>query len=262
MLAGLLTSENHAEVLRRAKGRTQEEIARLAAALTPKPVPKDSIRAISAPAEAAGLSSSTAAVPAPAAPVPAAPAVIPAALPAVPASLPAQPAATAGVPVGPTPRDASEELFLVSFCATRETRDLIERAKEVLRHRFPKAQIDKIFNLALKTLLARVDRDLRKPRRAGRAAPHGAKRGRYVPEEVKQKSWERDGGQCAYVAPDGLRCASRAWLEFDHATPYALGGSSVDTANIRLYCRPHNAWAARQTFGPWPGGKMKPQNTS
>ena len=152
-------------------------------------------------------------------------------------------------------------LIMEPSCATGETRLLIERAKEVLRHRFPKGGLDDIFNLALKTLLARVDRDLRRPRQAGRA-PAKDKRSRYIPEAVKRESWERAGGVCAYVAPDGTRCASRTRLEFDHTTPYALGGSSVDPANIRLYCRPHNAWASRQIFGPWQGGKMKPQNTS
>lgn len=248
MLAGLLTPENHEEVLRRAKGRTQDEIARLVAALAPKPAPRDRIRALSAPAETAGLAPRLpdTALSALAAPVLVAPAVVPAALPAATAALPTQPV---------------EEMYLVSFCATRETRDLIEREKEVLRHRLPRADIDDVVNLALKTMLARVDRDLRKPRRAGRA-PAKDKRTRYVPEAVKQESWKRAGGRCAYVSPDGTRCTSRAWLEFDHIVPYALGGSSVDAANIRLYCRPHNAWAARQIFGPWQGGQMKPQNTS
>ncbi|MCR4294302.1 MAG: hypothetical protein NUW21_02115 [Elusimicrobia bacterium] len=272
MLAGLLTPENHAEVLRRAKGRTQDEIGRLVAALAPKPAPRDRIRALSAPPEAAGLSSPPAAAPVPAAPAPAAPtpapsapAAIPAAIPAVPKPLPAGsatlPAPAAGVPAEPKPREPSEELFLVSFPATRETRELIERAKEVLRHRFPKAELDKIFNLALKTLLARVDRDQRKPRRAV-LAPASPKRTRYVPEAVKRESWRRAGGQCVFIAEDGTRCASRAWLEFDHKVPYALGGSSVDSANIRVYCRAHNAWASEQIFGPRPGGKMKPYDTS
>ncbi|MDP3542184.1 MAG: hypothetical protein Q8T11_06890 [Elusimicrobiota bacterium] len=190
MLAGLLTPGNHAEVLRRAKGRTQDEIGRLVAALAPKPAPRDRIRALSAPAFAAAApaapapatpasaapapAASAPAAPAPAArvhaapiptssvpaiPILAAPAAIPAALTAVPLpavsappeppeSLPAQPAASAGVPPEPKPREPSEELFLVSFPATLETRELIERAKEVLRHRIPKAELDKIFNKA------------------------------------------------------------------------------------------------------------------
>lgn len=274
MLAGLLTPENHVEVLRRAKGRTQDEIGRLVAALAPKPAPRDRIRPLSAPAvtplapPALATFVPTAQIPVdpvPAIPTPArsvaavpifsTPAAIPTAMPAVAPSLRAPPESP------PAPVEASEELFLVSFCATSETQALIERAKEVLRHRIPKAELDKIFNLALKTLLARVDREQRKPRRASPALAK-AKRTRYVPEAVKRESWRRAGGQCVFIASDGTRCASRAWLEFDHKVPYALGGSSVDSANIRIYCRAHNAWAAKQLFGPRPGGRMHPQDTS
>lgn len=296
MLAGLLTPENHEKVLRRALGRSQDEIALMVAALAPKPAPKDSVRALRAPAEAAGLPAAasaavrlssaeiSAAVSSASVAIPAASVAMPAAAPAASAAIPVVPYQTAaapaprreqpaipaedacpdlfGKPAEPAPQEAAEETYVISFSATKETRDLLERAKEVLRHRFPKARIDEIVNLALKKLLAEVDRDLRKPRRTGRAAPAGAKRGRHIPEAVKQESWDRDGGVCAYVAPDGTRCTSRAWLEFDHMVPYALGGSSTDAANIRPYCRPHNAWAARQIFGPWQGGKMKPQNTS
>lgn len=305
MLAGLLTPENHTEVLGRAKGRTQDEIGRLVAALAPKPAPRDRIRALCAPAvtpiAAPAPTAPVLAAPAPAAPAPAAPTLAAPALaapalaapvlatPAAEAPILAEPSPAAPVPTEPvfaiplpsapvpavipsalpvvpaplpmSPRGPSEELFLVSFPATLETRDLIERAKEVLRHRIPKAELDKIFNLALKTLLARVDREQRKPRRAA-PAPAKAERMRYIPEAVKRESLRRAGGQCVFIAEDGTRCASRAWLEFDHKIPYALGGSSTDSANIRVYCRAHNAWASKQIFGPWQGGKMKPQDTS
>lgn len=257
LLAGLLTPHNHASVLSRAKGGTQAEIERLAAALAPKPPPRDSVRAIRAPALRAQL-----APPGISAAVPAAPTG------PLPSSSPAMPADLFGVPVveqppaPPPTTDAGEELFAVTFAATAETQVLLARATELLRHRFPKGSINDIVNFALKNLLARIDRDLRKPPRPGKPPARGTRRGRYIPEAVKQEAWRRDGGQCAFVAADGTRCASRAWLEFDHAVPYALGGSSVDAANIRPYCRPHNAWAAKQTFGPWTGGIMKPQNTS
>lgn len=235
MLAGLLTADNHAEVLKRANGRTQEEIGRIAAALAPKPSPMDRIRVVSVPLAAVELS------------VPA----------ASPPALLSQDA----------PRDNATEMkpveatYAVTFAATQETHDRLQRAQELLRHRFPRGDLDRIFNLALKTLLDGLDRDLRKPAKP-RARKAASRRSRHIPETVKQRSWERAGGQCAFVAEDGTRCASRAWLEFDRATPYALGGSSVDPSNIRLYCRSHNAWASRQIFGPWTGGKMKPQNTS
>ena len=130
-----------------------------------------------------------------------------------------------------------------------ETRRLLLRAKELLRHRFPTGDIDAILRLALEGLLARVDRDLRRAPRGASAKQASVKPSRYIPEAVKQAAWERHGGQCAFVAPDGTRCTSRAWLQFDHAVPFALGGSSLDVKNIRPYCAPHNRLAGRMAFG-------------
>lgn len=233
MLAGLLTLENHKDVLTRAKGRTQDEIARMAAALAPKAVPKDSIRAIRAPAEAAGL----------AAP-PRAPETSQADV-----SLPPLGADLFGASSEHGSPEAEPELYAISFAASKETRDKLERAKELLRHRFPHARTDEIVNLALTKLLAEVDRDLHKPPKEAKPRTDDAPRSRYIPEAVKQEAWDRDGGQCAFLGPDGTRCTARAWLEFDHREPYALGGSSRDSANIRPLCRPHNAWSGRQMFG-------------
>jgi len=56
---------------------------------------------------------------------------------------------------------------------------------------------------------------------------------------------ERDGGR---VAPDGARCDCRAWLEYDHIIPRAMGGRD-DVDNVRLLCRAHNRLAAEQAYG-------------
>jgi hypothetical protein len=59
----------------------------------------------------------------------------------------------------------------------------------------------------------------------------------------------RDGGQCAFVAAKGRRCAERGFLEFHHQEPYALGGeATVD--NISLRCRAHHAYETELAFGP------------
>lgn len=153
-----------------------------------------------------------------------------------------------GQPLEPQAAPAVPELYQIAFTATKETRDLLLRAKELLRHRFPKAETGAIVKFALQKLLGEIDRGLRAPAEAGRKGKT-APDSRHVPEDVKQEVWERDGGQCTYLAPDGTRCAARAWIEYDHETPFALGGSSSDPANMRAYCRPHNQWAARQVFG-------------
>ena len=238
MLAGLLTPENHAKVLRHAAGKSQDEIARMVAALAPKPAIRDSVRVLRAPAAAAGLAAPS--------PTPA-PSPAPAPEDGTAATEPATD--FFGEPEESPVLEAEEELYAISFSARKETNDMLERAKELLRHRFPKALIDEIFNLALKKLLAEVDRDLRKRPPPAMPPTEGTVNSRYIPEAVKQESWARDGGRCAFMGPDGTRCTARAWLEFDHRRPYALGGSSRDSANIRPYCRPHNAWAGKQLFG-------------
>lgn len=230
MLAGVLTSENHTRVLRKAKGKTLDEVARLVAALAPRRVPKEKIRPLRVPPEAVGLPASPAA-------------------PQAAATGGAAPDADLfGAPAAESAPRAEPELYSATFILSGETRALLERAKEVLRHRFPKAGTDEILNFALKRVLAETDRDLRKPPRPPKPEGEGARRSRYIPEAIKQEAWERDGGQCAYVAPDGTRCSARAWLEFDHEVPYALGGDSRDVRCVRPYCYPHNKWAAKQAF--------------
>jgi hypothetical protein len=59
---------------------------------------------------------------------------------------------------------------------------------------------------------------------------------------------KRDGLRCSYVSPDGNRCDCRAFLEFDHVDPVALGGGP-EAENLRLLCRTHNRLAAGLVFG-------------
>ena len=52
---------------------------------------------------------------------------------------------------------------------------------------------------------------------------------RHIPRDVRQRAWQRYGGQCA-------ECGAEDYLEFDHIIPVAKGGSSSD-ANVQLLCR-------------------------
>jgi hypothetical protein len=74
------------------------------------------------------------------------------------------------------------------------------------------------------------------------------KRSRSIPAAVRRAVYQRDSGQCSFVSEDGRRCEARALLELDHVEPWAkLGDAGVD--NIRLRCRAHNQWHARERFG-------------
>ena len=74
------------------------------------------------------------------------------------------------------------------------------------------------------------------------------KRNRRYPAAVTRAVFLRDGKQCTYVSPDGLRCGARRCLELDHIEPWAVGGEST-IENSRLRCRAHNQRHARQYFG-------------
>ena len=265
MLSRHLTPENYEPLLARARGKAEDEIDRIIAAIAQRPLPKDTVRAVRAPLQDAAVAS-------PPLPPTSAPTSAQIAAPAQPCGTPAsrtsplshqdaQPACQAtsaagadlfGDPTREQPKESLPEIFAITFAASRETCELLARAEEVLRHRFPKGETNEVVNLALKELLAEVDRDLRKPPRSSKVKPTEATPSRYIPEAVKHEAWKRDGGQCAYVSPNGTRCTARTWIEFDHVMPFAKGGSSRDPNNIRPYCRPHNQWAARQAFGSWP----------
>jgi hypothetical protein len=49
---------------------------------------------------------------------------------------------------------------------------------------------------------------------------------RYIPVDVQRPVWERDGGRCQAILPDGTRCRSTYQLELDHCLPFALGGTA------------------------------------
>ncbi len=71
---------------------------------------------------------------------------------------------------------------------------------------------------------------------------------RYIPISIKREVADRDGGQCSYVSPHGVRCTQNHYLNYDHVKPFALGGKT-NSDNLRLLCRAHNQMFARMTFG-------------
>ena len=71
---------------------------------------------------------------------------------------------------------------------------------------------------------------------------------RHIPAEVKDSVYLRDGGQCTYVSPEGLRCSCRTHLNFDHIVPRAHGGTNCES-NIRILCSGHNQLMADKILG-------------
>ncbi len=79
---------------------------------------------------------------------------------------------------------------------------------------------------------------------------------RNIPANVERTVWQRDGGQCAFVAANGRRCTERSYIEFHHKSPYAVGGEpTVD--NISLRCRGHNEYESELIFGPYDPSRVR-----
>jgi hypothetical protein len=142
----------------------------------------------------------------------------------------------------------SPDRYRVQVTIGGDTLEKLRLAKDLLRHALPSGDEAAILDRALTALLADLTQKkfaaTEKPRPAGGATPGS----RHVPAEVKRTVWLRDLGRCAFVGTTGRRCVERAFLEFHHVMPYALGGEAT-VANIQLRCRSHNAYEARQYFG-------------
>jgi hypothetical protein len=83
--------------------------------------------------------------------------------------------------------------------------------------------------------------------RAAAKPPRG--RSRHVPSAIRRAVWARDGGRCAYRAPDGRVCGSRHRLQLHHCEPYGVGGET-SVENLSLRCAAHNRMHARRDYGP------------
>ncbi|MDP3544216.1 MAG: hypothetical protein Q8T11_17260 [Elusimicrobiota bacterium] len=157
----------------------------------------------------------------------------------------------------------------VGFDAASVVGQLLERARQLLRHKYPEGRLEDLIREALEAYLDRKDPQRRLELKAAKAecvaeeaapAPENDERlptrflrawaaGRYIPAKVKSAVWSRDDGRCAWREPDGTVCGSKDWIEYDHLRPFAKGGKSDDPRNIRLLCRVHNQAAAAAIFG-------------
>jgi hypothetical protein len=113
----------------------------------------------------------------------------------------------------------------------------LERAKELLSHKFPKASDADVLAYALELLVGKMD-PLKQARTA--SATRSA-----TERQVLQKA----GGRCEYRDPrSGKRCGSRYQVEVDHIKPKALGGGDSPD-NLRALCKQHNLFMAEKVLG-------------
>jgi len=222
MLCGVLTVENHQAVLVAAAGKTKRQIEVLVADLSPKPSVPDRMRKL--PTQAATATQPT---------------------------IVRQPKAARPAPA-PTPQPLGQSRYKVQFTASQALKDKIERAQALMRHRQPDGDLAALMDEALDLLIAKVEKQRfaanpKTQRKPARPRKH-AKPSRHIPNPVKRTVHARDGGRCAFTAPDGTRCTEHGRLEFHHIRPWGQGGAHT-ADNVQLVCTAHNRHEANQDYG-------------
>ncbi len=132
--------------------------------------------------------------------------------------------------------------YKVTFTASAELRDKLQRLQELTRSSQRGGDLAAIIEEAVTEKLERVEaRRLGKVKsRAkgiaatdnsvssrGIAATDNSAGSRHIPAAVKRAVSVRDANRCTFVNAAGKRCSERAGLEFHHDKPFALGGTRV-----------------------------------
>jgi hypothetical protein len=165
-------------------------------------------------------------------------------------SIVAQQIATSTEPLpGPRPKvtPLSPQRFGVRFTVDQATHDMLRDVQALLDPSVPSGDIAKVFALALECLKSKLEQQ-KCGKRARPGKRRGSKNARYIPDDIKNAVWDRDGGQCTFVGAGGKRCDAKATLEYYHVQPVARGGRAT-VAGVRLLCRAHNQFEAERVMG-------------
>lgn len=256
------TTDEAIALLDEAANKTNDEIAMLLVARSPKPDTPTAVEAIAS-------ESATPAPAAPAAPTASAPALfseeVGAARPLVPSGSreavgsmgpeSAKPPASPAPPASALPRTQLAPLAPTrfDFRTTLDEQTLAElrEAAELLSHVIPNGDLGLVLARLVREGLQQVRKqrraDVHKPR-ATRTQPSAAMTAAQIPEHIVRAVYARDKGCCTFRAADGHVCGSRWRVEIDHVTPRSRGGQST-LENLRLLCRAHNQHEAERVLG-------------
>jgi hypothetical protein len=239
ILAPHLTAGNHEALLAAAAYKSKRQVEEVVAQVFPRPDVAPSVRKMPSPS-----------IPSPALSLTPAPAALPSSNPPPDALMPlaALLAAPPVTPRHPVVSPLAPDRYQIRFTGSAATCEKLRLAQDLLRHAVPSGDPAEIFDRALTALLA----DLTRKKFAATKLPRGSRgqrpASRNIPAVVKRAVVARDRGRCAFVARNGRRCGERAFVEFHHVVPYAMGGSAT-AENIQLRCRTHNGYEAEMCFG-------------
>jgi hypothetical protein len=253
LLARHLTAENHRELLAAASRRSKGEVEELIARRFPQPDTRSSVKKVPERTPSPGRVAPTLATE-PAQAMAASVMAIAAPTPVLTAPETDCPRPTVST-YRPAVKPLATDRYEIRFTASAATRDKLKVAQDLLRHAIPSGDVAAIVDRALSALIEAHSRTkmavVRKPAKARPVSAcdrSSADDSRHVAAEVKRAVWVRDGGRCAFRAANGHRCRERAFLEYHHVVPYAIGGQAT-VANIQLRCRAHNEYEADLFFG-------------
>jgi hypothetical protein len=226
LLHDVLTASNYEEIVEAAAGKTKAEVLALLARRSPKPDVPAAISAIHAQ-------------------------------PAIPTL--GVGAGLAREAEGPAPAVARTRQLVplsatrhkVQFTASDELRKKLERAQDLMRHANADGDLAVVVERAVDLLLERLEKQRLAKIACPRASATKSRADRevaVVPRATRRAVFERDGERCTFTDADGHRCTATTWLELDHITARARGGSD-EVGNLRVRCRAHNQLYAEQTFG-------------
>jgi hypothetical protein len=241
LLRDALTEETYEELVEAAAGKTKAEVQALLAKRSPKPDVPAAITPISMQPAAPTLDVATLDV----------------------ANVRAPAAAS-----GPQLMPLSQTRHKVQFTASDELRKKLERAQDLMRHANADGDLAVVVERAMDLLLEKLQKrrlgKTSRPIHLDEGVPEGARpavdgRGlkvpslgdgdlASVPRATRRAVFERDGERCTFTDAEGHRCPATTWLELDHVTARARGGTS-ELGNLRVRCRAHNRLHAERTFG-------------
>jgi hypothetical protein len=238
LLAPHLTDENHRRVLEAARWKSKLAIGEIVARLHPLPdvptsiVPIPEFAVVPQPAPPALSLSGSTTPPGPGG-TPEGPTVASPPPPARPATL---------TPLSP-------QRYKLQVTISGETLEKLRRAKDLLGHVVAAGDDDAVLNRALTVLLDKLTREKCARRDKPRPGRPRHPRARRPSAAVRRIVWERDGGRCKFISPDGHRCEETRRIEPHHLDPWVLAGDVDSPDGYELRCQRHNDYEGRLYFG-------------
>jgi hypothetical protein len=151
----------------------------------------------------------------------------------------------------PVVEPLSPARYKISFTASAELRDKLERLQALMRSSVPDGDLARVIDLAVTEKLERLEAKrfgrVKAPRK-GLADTDMTPKSRYIPAAVRRAVHARDGDRCTYRDGLGRRCTRRGDLEFHHWKPFGRGGVHSPKV-LALMCRTHNLLLAEEDYG-------------